>query len=70
MSDFVLHAAKQNGLAVLAGSTSAGVFPGFASAADWVFRFCGANAVFVLRHRSREWIQAFLSAEKAASLFV
>jgi hypothetical protein len=40
VSDFVLHdRAKQNGQSVLVGSTGAGVFPGFASAADQVLRF-------------------------------
>ena len=50
VSDFVLHAAKQNGLAVLAGSTGTGVFPGFASAADWVFRLAACRERPVAQH--------------------
>jgi hypothetical protein len=46
VSDFVLHAAKQNGSAILEGIIRCWYFPVFPSAADQAFRFCGANAVF------------------------
>ena len=45
VSDFVLHAAKQNGCAILQGIIRCRYFPDFPSVADQVFRFCGSNAV-------------------------
>jgi hypothetical protein len=39
LSDFVLQAAKQNGLAVLVGSTGVGILPEFPPAADRVHHF-------------------------------
>jgi hypothetical protein len=51
VSDFVLHAAKQNGLAVLAGPTGAGVFPDFASALG---EMAGWHPVAQIR-REQQW---------------
>ena len=60
----------QNGCAILEGINRCWCIPGFCVRRRLNFPFFGANPVFILRHRSRGWIQAFLSAEKAASLFV
>ena len=51
MSDFVLEAAKPNGVAILAGSTGAGVFPGFERERGRVRRTVRMVVLWALRSR-------------------